>query len=136
MMETVNSLSGYYREIRSWLPCSRKQKEQILGRFRDSVQAYLDENPGADFEQIRSHFGTPEQIAGTYVEELGTAELLRSLRVRRRVLTIIAATAAFVLVSWLCSVGWAIAKEITYVNGHVVDEKGYSEQIISTEGGN
>ena len=122
MTETNRALSGYYREIRGWLPCSRKQKDLILSRFRDSVQNYLEENPAADFDQIRSYFGTPEQIAGTYVEELGTAELLRSLRARRKVVSIIAAVAAIVLVSWALVVGWAIRNYNMNLHGEVHTE--------------
>jgi hypothetical protein len=136
MTETTKALSGYYREIRSWLPCSRKQKDLILSRFRDSVQAYLEENPAADFDQIRAHFGTPELIAGTYVEELGTAELLRSLRVRRRIVAIVAGTALVVLLIWICAVGWAITKLNAQANGHIVDEIVIPKQTTSADGGN
>lgn len=133
MTETINALSGYYREIRSWLPCSRKQKDQILERFRDSVQSYWEENPTADFAQIRAHFGTPEQIAGAYVEELGTAELLRSLRVRRRILITVTSIAMAVLLIWMAAVGWAMKQLNDNSKGQIIDEIG---QITSTEGAN
>lgn len=132
MTETSNALSGYYWEIRSWLPCSRQQKDQILSRFRDSVQSYLDANPAADFDQIRSHFGTPEQIAGAYIEELGTAEILRMLRIRRKIVAIVAGVAAAIFLIWICVVGWAIREAYINENGHIIDEIGYPERIISS----
>ena len=135
MNELQRSLAGYYREIRSWLPCSGKQKDLILSRFRDSVQAYLEDHPTADFAQIRRRFGNPDEIAGSYVEEMGTLELLRIMRIRRRIVAIVAGTAAVILLTWLGVIGWAIAKEISYSNGHIIDEIGYPEQIISTSEG-
>lgn len=129
MNETTRALSGYYREIRSWLPCSRQRKDQIIARFQDRVQEYCNDHPAADFGQIRAHFGTPDEIAGSYVEELGTMELLRSMRIRRKILAIVAATAAVILISWAAVVCWSIKEIHANIHGTVITETG---QIISS----
>lgn len=132
MNELEISLSGYYREIRSWLPCSRKKKDQILTRFRDSVHAYVNENPTANFAQIRSHFGNPDEIAGIYVEEMDTLELLRILRIRRKIVAMVAGVLAAALIIWIGAVAWSICDALTRRNGYIIEEKGYVEQIITT----
>ena len=48
---------------------------------------------------------------------MDTAELLRKLRIRSRVLTIVLILAAIVLVTWLGTVAWAIIEEINSSNG-------------------
>lgn len=100
--------------------------EQLQG----SVQDYLDQNPGADTAQVRAHFGAPEAIAAAYVDELGTDTLLRDLRVRRKIVSIIAGVMAAALALWMGVVGWAIARELKSSNGHFVEEGvGYGEYM-------
>lgn len=106
------SLNNYYRQVRSWLPCSRKMKSALLSRLQDSVLAYREANPAANFSQIQAHFGTPETIASAYVEEMGIDILLRDLRIRRRIVAIVAGSMAIILALWLAVVGWAIIREI------------------------
>jgi len=120
-MNNLNrSLNNYYRQVRSWLPCSHKLKTALVTRLKESIQTYLEENPEAVFPQIQAHFGTPETIAATYVEEIGTDTLLRDLRIRRKVVAMVAGTMAVVLTLWLAVVGWAIVREIKSSNNTLV----------------
>lgn len=107
----------YCAQVRSWLPCSRKLKRQVMERLTDSVNAYLEQEPGADFDQLQAHFGTPEAIAAAYIDEMGTDVLLRDLRIRRKIVSIVAGVMVAVLAIWILAVGWAIVKEINYSGG-------------------
>ena len=66
----------YLREAKSWLPCSGKQKRDILARIENVVNDYVDQNPDADYSEIMNRFGTPRQIAAAYVDDMDTEELL------------------------------------------------------------
>lgn len=55
----MKELKKYYRQISSWLPCGGKLKKEIMARLRSTVEAYLLENPTADFDALQVHFGTP-----------------------------------------------------------------------------
>lgn len=94
------SLRKYHKEIRGLLPCSQKIKKEILSQIDQSVISFLQENPDADYSQIVARFGTPQSIAATYVENIGTADILRSLRIRKRVVMIIITTVLIILLSW------------------------------------
>ena len=89
----------YKMSVRSLLPCGRKQKDRIMESFSESLDAYQSENPDASYEEITAHFGTPDEIAATCVENTGTADLLRMLRIRKRIIAIVAGaiTAAFLM---------------------------------------
>lgn len=113
------SLNHYYRQVKSWVPCSHKPKTTLVTRLKESVQTYLEANPEADFPQIQAHFGTPETIATAYAEEMGTDKLLQDLRVRRKVVATVAGTMAVVLALWLGVVGWAVAREIKSSNNTI-----------------
>lgn len=77
-------------------------------RIQESVNAYVAQKSDADFDAIQAQFGQPKDIAASYIESMGTAEVLKSLRIRRRILTIIIVTALAVLISWAATVTWAI----------------------------
>ncbi len=111
------ALRSYFRSIRSYLTCPRKQKKQILSELKTNIAAFLEENPQASFEAIASHFGSPQQIASTYLGDLTDAELLHKLQIRKKIVAIIAGVMAAILVIWLAVVGWAIINERKIANG-------------------
>lgn len=78
------------------------------------------ENPEASYEDLTERFGVPQQIAATYVEEMGTNELLRDLRIRRRIVRAVTAAALSVVILWA---GLVIASYVDHrrdVNGYLV----------------
>lgn len=111
------ALKRYYRSIRNHLPSSHKLKAKVLAEIECNINAYLLENPSADLASIEARFGAPEQIATSYVDELGTPELLKKLAIRKRIFTIIISTAVIILIVWAAAIGWAIIKEYNYSNG-------------------
>ena len=119
-MYTEKEIRRYCRAVSSWLPCPRNEKKDILEKLKLSIADYQEQNPDADFAAIKAHFGTPQTVAAAYVDMMDTAELLRKLRIRRRVLTIVLILAAIVLVTWLGTVAWAIIEEINSSNAYGV----------------
>lgn len=115
------TLGAYCRAVKSWLPCDAKQKRRILEKIRLDVAGYLDENPDADFAAIQARFGTPQAVASAYVDDLDTAQLLHSLRIRKRIVTIVAATMAAILLTWAGVVTWAVVDEINSKDAVIVD---------------
>ena len=100
MRDKHKKLHRYYRAIAEHLPCSHKQKRQILQDLRTRVEGYLLEHPDADAAQIQAHFGKVEEIAAAYVEDMGAPELLKALYVRRRVFKAVAICVATVILLW------------------------------------
>ena len=107
-MVCKNALRVYCRAVKSWLPCDAKQKRRILEKIRLDVAGYLEESPDADIAAIQARFGTPQTIASAYVDDMDTAQLLHGLRVRKRIVTIVAAAMAVILLTWALAVSWAV----------------------------
>ena len=101
-------LRRYFRQIGGWLPCTRKMKRKIMGQIEDRVREFLEHNPDANLARLQAEFGDPHTIAAAYVENTGTVEILRSLRVRRRIVTIVDVTAVAILLAWVAVVTWGI----------------------------
>lgn len=100
----------YMWQTRSWLPCSRKMKDQIMGEIEDRAREFLEHNPQADFDSFLKEFGDPKSIAAAYVENTDTLEILKGLRVRRRVVTIVTVTAVTVLLTLAVTITWSIIR--------------------------
>lgn len=86
---TEKTVRRYCRSVGSYLPCSRRQKRQILQDLRQRLEEYCGEHPGG--ASLEEQFGTPQQVAAGYVDDMDTTELLHALRYRRRVTAIVVA---------------------------------------------
>lgn len=73
---TGRMIRRYCRAVGSYLPCSRKQKWQILENLRQRLKEYCDEHPGEATPE--EQFGTPQQVAAGYVDDMDTMELLQA----------------------------------------------------------
>lgn len=113
------SARGYCRSVRSWLPCSGKLKRRIMAQISGSVQDYLEQHPDAELADLQAQFGMPQDIAAAYIANTGTAEILRNLRVRRRVVAIVVATALIVLLTWAVAVTCASIDARNTIHGFI-----------------
>lgn len=118
------ALKRYYRNIRKDLPCSYKMKKRIMQQIRESVDQFLEQNPDADFDAVQLHFGEPQTIALSYIEDQDAPELLRRMRIRKKVLAIVAGTMALVLAVWMVAMVWAVINEQQTTGGHVIVDIG------------
>ena len=91
-------LNRYFWVLRKRLLCDRKQKERILSDLRLNAEHWVQTHPDADEAAFLEAFGTPEEIASSYMEEMGFAEAGKKLlRNRTRNITVIAAGVLLVL---------------------------------------
>ncbi len=118
------ALKRYYRDIRNELPCSRKMRNQILQQIRENVTLFLEQNPSADFDAVQNRFGTAQEIASSYIEDQNAPALLRRMRIKKRVIAIIAGAMALVLAIWMFAVAWAVIGEQRADGGHIIVESG------------
>ena len=114
----MNALKEYYRSIQKLLPCSLCQKRKLMKDIRCSVDSFLQEHPDATFETVSAHFGTPQQIAETYTEEMSPQELQKQLKVKKRIIGIIAGAAACALLIWGIAVGIALVNEFANADSY------------------
>lgn len=79
-------IDRYVRAVSACLPCSGVQKKQIKKALRQRLEEYYADHAD-DIAAIEETFGAPDVIAAAYVDDMDTAELLRALRYRRRLVT-------------------------------------------------
>ena len=118
----MNDLKRYYRQVASWLPCGGKTKRDMMARIRATVDAYIAEHPAADLAAIQARFGTPQQIAAAFVDEMETEELLQRINYRNKIIKGFAILAATIILLWTLTVTIALLDSINSSGGHLVDE--------------
>ena len=112
-------LKRYYRDIRHCLPGAAKQKKQLIETLWQSISAYIEENPQATILEVRAHFGTPQQIADAYLEEMSTPEVIKKIKIRKMVISIICTAAALALLMWGIVLAIALSDEQNSAKGNI-----------------
>lgn len=94
----------YVRAVSTFLPCSGKRKKPWLADLRARAESYVAE--GGDAAALEQRFGTPQQMAFSYVDEMPTADLLAELHIRRRLVAVTAITLAAALAILAAALVW------------------------------
>lgn len=94
----------YVRAVSTFLPCSGKRKKPWLADLRAQAESYVAE--GGDAAALEQRFGTPQQMAFSYVDEMPTADLLAELHIRRRLVAVTAITLAAALAVYIAALAW------------------------------
>lgn len=112
----------YLRKIRKMIP-GGKAKEQILEQIHQSVEAYLEENPGADWDAFQDRFGTPEQISASYIEGMEPEEILGKFKKKKIIVGVVVGAVIVALLIWLIAVvsAWWLSRKETTDSYYEVD---------------
>lgn len=94
----------YVRAVSGFLPCSGKRKKSWLADLRAQAESYVAE--GGDAAALEQRFGTPQQMAFSYVDEMPTADLLAELHIRRRLVTVTVIALAAALAILAAALVW------------------------------
>lgn len=94
----------YVRAVSGFLPCSGKRKKSWLADLRAQAESYVAE--GGDAAALEQRFGTPQQMAFSYVDEMPTANLLAELHIRRRLVTVTVIALAAALAILAAALVW------------------------------
>ncbi len=111
----------YLRQVRQWLPGTFKRKQAIIACIRQDILQYMEENENPTEAALHQRFGTPQQIAAAYVDEMGATELLKDLRTRRRVVALVAGAVLVVIMIWLAAVGIALWDSFENSRGSITE---------------
>ena len=94
----------YVRAVSTFLPCSGKRKKPWLADLRAQAESYVAE--GGDAAALEQRFGTPQQMAFSYVDEMPTADLLAEMHIRRRLVAVTAIALAAALAILAAALVW------------------------------
>lgn len=119
---TEKELAHYYKDISRALVCKRKTKQKILNGFICGAREYIENNPQADIEALKEHFGTPKAIAEEFAADAGLDYYKREKR-RKIFKGIILAAVALILIftAIICGI---------IIKNHTMQPIYYTESVI------
>lgn len=121
-MLTKMQLFRYLLEITFYLPVPRKQKKEILGKIKRSIESYIFDGDYISYRQIRSRFGDPQQIAMAYLTEMDPEELLERINRKRIVVRSFVTVVIIALALWATSLIHDLIAVIKDNNGYEIVE--------------
>ena len=77
----------YLRAVRKALHCPGRQGKRLLRQLSEDIEEYCEEHPDATEEELCHRFGTPEDVAAAFVEDLGGSIAVNIQRRRNRIVT-------------------------------------------------
>lgn len=89
MKAIENEINSYISDVRKNLVCNRKIKKQTITDIRNSVFDYAESNNITDISMIHKHFGSPEELAKSFMTENDIKYIKRKIVLRRIILVVI-----------------------------------------------
>lgn len=100
--KTEKAIRQYLRSVKREVNCSPARKAKVLEQLETDILLYAEEHELSDISEIVRRFGSPEEIAKSFMEELDMKEATHSLKSNRKIiaiiLTIVFVTAVTVIV--------------------------------------
>lgn len=129
-------IGRYVRAVSGFLPCSGKVKKPLLDALRAQAEEYIE--GGGDAAALEQHFGTPQQVAAAWVDEMDTSELLAELHIHRRIVMVVAlalvlAAALVIFTGVLVWQQYMIHKDLSGWNEEIITAYKTTEMRESTE---
>lgn len=70
----------YLKQVKSHLTCPAALKKTFLEQLQGDVEEFLETAPNATLEELTQRFGSPSEMAHSYIDSLDGDELQKQLR--------------------------------------------------------
>lgn len=107
-------LDSYYKEISDTLICTGKEKSGFIKELSKDIDEFILNSPDADFNDIMLTFGTPDEIAGSFISLAKPTEIKKRLDIRK----LIAGFAAAILIIYVLFIIISLIDVHTEANGY------------------
>lgn len=131
MLKEAKEIKRYLREINRMLPATCQVKKKIKAMISENLNNRINESPNKDISKVIEEFGTPDTVAASYIEEMGTAEILKGYQKRKTIITIVTVGVAAALLTIIVGLALAVADAHKSNNGYYNIETSVSEEYGS-----
>lgn len=70
----------YIKQVKSLIPFNSKDKKEYLKLLERQITEYCGNTPDYTYDSITVEFGTPNETAGEYIQQLDTTEVINHLK--------------------------------------------------------
>lgn len=98
-------LNTYFSNVEDLLLCDRKNKKAFLEDLKNDIDEFVQHEPDVDFDSILSAFGTPEEIAESFLKNADIADIKKKMNVKKillfSLLAVVLVYVIFVIASFI-----------------------------------
>lgn len=80
-----NEAKIYYKKIKKLITFSSKDKDEFLSIIEKRLIDYCSDVDDIYYDKLVAEFGTPNEVACSYVESLDTDQLLKQIKIKRAI---------------------------------------------------
>lgn len=88
----------YLRQVRKAVPCSGKERRQLVQQLEESVAQYVSEHGAETVDDISREFGSPGEIWEAFLQNKDAAYVQRQLALKNRICRIAIVMAAVLVI--------------------------------------
>lgn len=123
----------YLRQVRKAVPCSGKERRQLVEQLEESVAQYVSEHGAETVDDISREFGSPGEIWEAFLQNKDAAYIQRQLALKNRIcrIAIVMAAVLVIIVAILGTLRFIDGYQFRH--GYVV-ETIYTDSVPSYEG--
>ena len=81
-----NELNAYYKQVDNLLLCDRKSKKAFMTELKNDIDEFVRQETNSDFNSILTTFGTPEEIAESFLKNSDIVSIKKKMNVKKMVL--------------------------------------------------
>ena len=89
----------FCKNTKSNLNCPRKIKKDLILRIESSVYDYIEGNPNASYDDIEAQFGSPRELADSYISSLDSDEISKAIKKAKTIKTAVIVTCIIALIA-------------------------------------
>lgn len=115
--ELEKQLKRYFKDVRGCLLCSTKLSKKFIDDLAQSVDQFVEAQPEADIDAVKKHFGTPEDIAKSFLAETDINLIRKKVRLRRLISSFLIAA----LIVWSVAVTYVALDLHSNIHGYGVE---------------
>lgn len=89
----------FCKNTKSNLNCPRKIKKDLILRIESSVYDYIESQPDASYDDITAQFGSPRELADSYISSLDSDEISKAIKKAKTIKIAVIVTCIIALIA-------------------------------------
>ena len=89
----------FCKNTKNKLSCPRKIKKDLILRIESSVYDYIESQPDASYDDITAQFGSPRELADSYISSLDSDEISKAIKKAKTIKIAVIVTCIIALIS-------------------------------------
>ena len=78
-----NDIKKYIKYVKKIIPIYSKDKKEFIQLLTQKIIEFSNEHDSCSYQDIVDEFGSPNEVAGSYIETLNSDEIIKKLNKKK-----------------------------------------------------